>query len=198
MEPGQKLQLVKYIGYGWSAIRSQPAIRDQIVAALSAARSTGWEGLLAEQRAYLDDFWARADVEVEGDLEIQQAVRFALFHVLQAGARAERRPISAKGLTGPGYDGHAFWDTEIYILPVLLLTAPAAAADALRWRLSILDQAKERARHLGLRGAAFPVAHHQRRRMLGLLACGHRGVPHQRRHRVRRVPIRRGDWRHGV
>jgi alpha,alpha-trehalose phosphorylase len=156
LEPGQKLQIVKYLGYGWSAIRSQPAIRDQIVAALSAARSTGWEGLLAEQRAYLDDFWARADVEVEGDLEIQQAVRFALFHVLQAGARAERRPISAKGLTGPGYDGHAFWDSEIYILPVLLLTAPDAAADALRWRLSILDPAKERARNLGLRGAAFP------------------------------------------
>ncbi len=156
LEPGQKLRLVKYIGYGWSGIRSQPAIRDQIVAALSAARSTGWEGLLAEQRAYLDDFWARADVEVEGDLEIQQAARFALFHVLQAGARAERRPISAKGLTGPGYDGHSFWDTEIYILPVLLLTAPSAAADALRWRLSILDKAKERARHLGLRGAAFP------------------------------------------
>jgi alpha,alpha-trehalose phosphorylase len=156
LEPGQKLHLVKYLGYGWSAIRSQPAIRDQIVAALSAARSTGWEGLIAEQRAYLDDFWARADVEVEGDVEIQQAVRFALFHVLQAGARAERRPISAKGLTGPGYDGHAFWDTEIYILPVLLLTAPGAAADALRWRLSILDRAKERARNLGLGGAAFP------------------------------------------
>ena len=156
LEPGQKLRLVKYLGYGWSAIRSQPAIRDQIVAALSAARSTGWEGLLTEQRAYLDDFWARADVEVEGDLEIQQAVRFALFHVLQAGARAERRPISAKGLTGPGYDGHAFWDSEIYILPVLQLTAPGAAADALRWRLSILDRAKERARNLGLRGAAFP------------------------------------------
>jgi alpha,alpha-trehalose phosphorylase len=156
LEPGQKLRIVKYIGYGWSRVRSQPAIRDQIVAALSAARSTGWNGLLAEQRAYLDDFWARADVEVDGDPEIQQAVRFALFHVLQAGARAERRPIAAKGLTGPGYDGHAFWDSEIYILPVLLLTAPGAAADVLRWRLSILDRAKERARHLGLRGAAFP------------------------------------------
>ena len=82
------------------------------MAALSAARLTGWEGLLAEQRAYLDDFWASADIELEGDLEIQQAVRFALFHVLQAGSRGEQRPIPAKGLTGPGYDGHVFWDTE--------------------------------------------------------------------------------------
>ncbi len=156
LEPGQTLRLVKYIGYGWSATRSQPAIRDQIVAALSAARATGWEGLLAEQRAFLDDFWARADVEVDGDPEIQQAVRFALFHVLQASARAERRPIPAKGLTGPGYDGHAFWDTETFVLPVLVLTVPDAAADALRWRHSILDRAKERASQLGLRGAAFP------------------------------------------
>ena len=156
LEPGQKLRLVKYIGYGWSGVRSQPAMVDQVVAALSAARSTGWEGLLAEQRAYLDDFWSSADVEVEGDREIQSAVRFALFHLLQAGARAERRPIPAKGLTGPGYDGHAFWDTEIFVLPVLLLTVPGAVADALRWRHSILDRARERARQLGLRGAAFP------------------------------------------
>ena len=154
--PGQRLRLVKFIAYGWSGIRSLPAIRDQVAAALAAARATGWEGLLAEQRAYLDNFWGRADVEVDGDPEIQQAVRFALFHVLQAGARAERRPIPAKGLTGPGYDGHAFWDTEIFILPTLLLTAPAAVADALRWRHSTLGRARERARQLGLRGAAFP------------------------------------------
>jgi alpha,alpha-trehalose phosphorylase len=156
LEPGQKLRLVKLMAYGWSAARSQPAIRDQVAAALSAARSTGWEQLLADQRAYLDDFWARADVEVDGDPEIQQAVRFALFHLLQAGARAERRPIPAKGLTGPGYDGHTFWDTETFVLPVLLLTVPSAVADALRWRQSILDRARDRARQLGLRGAAFP------------------------------------------
>ena len=65
-------------------------------------------------------------MRVEGDPEVQQAVRFGLFHVLQAGARAERRPISAKGLTGPGYDGHAFWDTEMFVLPVLTYTQPGA------------------------------------------------------------------------
>jgi len=156
LKPGEKLRIVKLIGYGWSSLRSRSAIHDQIMGALSAARLTGWEGLLAEQRAYLDNFWARADVELEGDPEIQQAVRFALFHVLQAGARGEGRPISAKGLTGPGYDGHAFWDTEISVLPVLTLTLPRAAADALRWRHLILDKAKEHARQFGLRGAAFP------------------------------------------
>ena len=82
---------------------------------------------VAEQRDYLDAFWDAADVEVEGDPEVQQAVRFGLFHVLQAGARAEQRPIPAKGLTGPGYDGHAFWDTEMFVLPVLTYTQPGAA-----------------------------------------------------------------------
>jgi alpha,alpha-trehalose phosphorylase len=78
-----------------------------------------------------------------------------LFHVLQAGARAEQRAIPAKGLTGPGYDGHAFWDTESFVLPVLIATAPKAAADALRWRHSTLELAVQRARALDLAGAAF-------------------------------------------
>ena len=83
-------------------------------------------------------------------------MRFALFHVLQAGARAERRAIAAKGLTGPGYDGHAFWDTETFVLPVLTYTTPHAAADALRWRRDTLELARARAGQLGLSGAAFP------------------------------------------
>ena len=89
-------------------------------------------------------------------MELQQAVRFALFHTLQAGERGEQRPIPAKGLTGPGYDGHTFWDTEAFVLPLLTYSRPRAVADALRWRHSTLDLARERARSLGLRGAAFP------------------------------------------
>jgi len=156
LQPGQRLRLVKFVAYGWSAVRSQPAVTDQVAAALTAAVQTGWEGLVAEHGAYLDDFWGRADVEVEGDERIQQAVRFALFHVLQASARAEGRAIAAKGLTGPGYDGHAFWDTETFVLPLLTYTAPRAAADALRWRYSILPKALKRAAQLGLKGAVFP------------------------------------------
>ena len=156
LEPGQKLRVIKFVAYGSSGERSLTAVRDQAWAALSAARHSGWDGLLAEQRAYLDDFWDGADVEIDGDTEVQQAVRFALFHVLQAGARAETKPIPAKGLTGPGYDGHAFWDTETFVLPVLTLTAPAAAANALRWRHYTLPMAIERAAQHGLQGALFP------------------------------------------
>jgi len=156
LRPGQKLRIVKYLAYGWSSLRSRPALRDQAAAALSGARYTGWEGLLKSQREYLDEFWDAADVEVEGDPDSQQAVRFGLFHVLQASARAERRAIPGKGLTGTGYDGHAFWDTEGFVLPLLTYTAPYAAADALRWRASTLDLARERAAQLDLTGAAFP------------------------------------------
>jgi alpha,alpha-trehalose phosphorylase len=156
LEPGQRLRLVKFVAYGWSLERSLPALRDQVAAALAAAGQAGWEGLLADQRRYLEDFWARADVELSGDSELQQAVRFALFHILQAGARAERRAIPAKGLTGSGYDGHSFWDTETFVLPVLIHTAPSAAADCLRWRHSTIPTAAQRARELGLAGAAFP------------------------------------------
>jgi alpha,alpha-trehalose phosphorylase len=156
IEPGQRLRLVKFVAYGWSLQRSLPAMRDQVVAALAAAEEAGWDGLLAEQRNYLSEFWARADVEIEGDSELQQAVRFALFEVLSAGARAECRAIPAKGLTGTGYDGHSFWDTERYVLPLLTYAAPAAAADALRWRYSVLEAAERRAEDLGLAGAAFP------------------------------------------
>ncbi|SEE18525.1 alpha,alpha-trehalose phosphorylase [Streptomyces sp. 2231.1] len=156
LEPGQTLRLEKLVAHGWSATRSLPAMADQVDAALAAAAHDGWQGLLADQRGCLDDFWARADVEVEGDEEIQQAVRFALFHVLQAGARAEQRAIPAKGLTGSGYDGHAFWDTEMFVLPLLTHTAPAAVAEALRWRHNTLDEARERAAQLGHVGAAFP------------------------------------------
>ncbi len=156
LKPGEVLRVVKYLGYGWSSARSMEAVRDQAAAALTGARYGGWEGLLAGQRAYLDAFWDGADVEVEGDPVLQQAVRFAMFHVLQAGARAERRALPAKGLTGPGYDGHAFWDSEGFVLPLLMYTQPRAAGDALRWRASILDLARQRAGTLGLAGAVLP------------------------------------------
>ena len=153
---GETLTLTKFLAYGWSSQRSMVSIRDQADAALASARRTGFDGLLDDQREYLDDFWERADVEIDGDDELQQAVRFALFHTLQSAARAEKRAIAAKGLTGDGYDGHVFWDTESFVLPVLTYTAPETVRDALDWRHSTLDLATERARQLRLDGAAFP------------------------------------------
>lgn len=156
IEPGSPLRLTKFIGYGWSGERSMPAVRDQVEAALAEARHTGWESLCRLQREFLDEFWGRADVEIEGEPRLQQALRFGMFHVLQAGARNEGRAIPAKGLTGSGYDGHAFWDTETFVLPMLSYAYPEASRDALRWRHSTLESAQQRAKELGLKGAAFP------------------------------------------
>jgi alpha,alpha-trehalose phosphorylase len=156
LKPGHRLTIVKFVAYGWSSFRSVETMRDQVEAELASARQHGWEGFLGAQRKFLGEFWSRADVELEGDDEVQQAIRFALFHVLQAAVRAEQRAVPAKGLTGPGYDGHSFWDTETFVIPVLTYTWPVSVADLLRWRHSILDGARKRARDFHLQGAAFP------------------------------------------
>jgi alpha,alpha-trehalose phosphorylase len=156
LDPGQRLRVVKLLAYSWSSQRSLPSIRDQVEGALAGARHKGWEGLADGQREFLDHFWDSAAIEIEGDRVLQQAVRFAFFHLLQAGARAEQRAIPAKGLTGNGYDGHTFWDTEAFVLPALMYSFPEAARDALRWRHATLDLARARAKELGLAGAAFP------------------------------------------
>ena len=156
LTPGRPLRMVKLLAYHWSSQESIEWLRDQVDASLESAVAEGFDGLASSQRQYLDDYWAVADIELGGDVEIQQALRFALFNVLQASARAETRAIAAKGLTGPGYDGHAFWDTESFVLPTLTYTRPELARDALIWRHTTLDLARRRARELGLRGAAFP------------------------------------------
>jgi alpha,alpha-trehalose phosphorylase len=156
LKPGEKLRLVKFLAYAWSGVRSFPALRAQAAAALAEAKVTGWDDICKAQREYLDDFWATADVEVEGDAGLQQTLRFALFQLLQAGGRAELRAIPSKGLTGPGYDGHTFWDSETFVLQPLTYTAPKVVRDVLRWRHSTLDLARARAATLNLRGAVFP------------------------------------------
>ena len=156
LEVGEQLQLDKFVAYGWSSQRTVPALRDQVSAALTSALDAGWDRVANEHADVYRDFWAGADVEIDGSVDVQLAVRLAMFHVYQAAARAEQRAVPAKGLTGTGYDGHAFWDTESFVLPLLSATAPDAAADALHWRHATLDQARERATTLRLAGAAFP------------------------------------------
>jgi alpha,alpha-trehalose phosphorylase len=110
----------------------------------------------ANQRSFLDDFWRRSDVLTEGAPLLQQAIRFSLFQLAQATARVEGFGVPAKGLTGRGYEGHYFWDTEIYVMPFLTYTAPQLAKNLLRHRYAMLDHARRRARQVGQRGALFP------------------------------------------
>ena len=157
-EPGQRLRVVKFLAYGWSSQRSLPAVRDQVDgrARRGAAHRLGGPARRAARSTSTTSGNAPTSSSTATP-ELQQAVRFALFHVLQAGARAEQRAIPAKGLTGPGYDGHTFWDTETFVLPVLTYTAPARGGR--RAALASLDpgpRPRARARELGLEGAAFP------------------------------------------
>jgi alpha,alpha-trehalose phosphorylase len=153
---GETVEIVKFIGHEWARSAAASTLRDRAEAAVADAVREGWDGIAAAQRARLDTFWECFDVEVDGIPRLQQAVRFALFQIFQASARAELRSVPSKGLTGSGYEGHTFWDFEAFVLPVLTSTAPDAAEQALRWRHATLPQARERARTLHLEGAAFP------------------------------------------
>ena len=97
LAPGQPLRMVKFIAYGWSARALGPgAARPGRAAARPPAATPAGRAWSREQRDYMDDFWARSDVEIEGDPELQQALRFGLLHTLQAGARGEQRAIAPR------------------------------------------------------------------------------------------------------
>ncbi len=155
-EPGAPVRLVKLLAYHWAPDGDPASLAADVQESLDRARALGFEALALRQRAALDAVWERADIELDGDPEIQHALHYALFQLHQNAACAAGHAIPAKGLTGPGYNGHTFWDTEIFLLPVLTYCAPHHAEDMLRWRASTLPKAQARAGRLGLRGAAFP------------------------------------------
>ena len=151
-----RIRLVKYITYHSSRRPQADELCERADRVLNRAVRRGFAALLDSQRQFLTDFWHRSDVVVKGQSEWQQTLRFNLFHICQATARAEGVGVPAKGLTGPGYEGHYFWDTEIYLLPFLTYTTPRIAQNLLRVRHRHLDDARRRAGELNQRGALFP------------------------------------------
>src|ERR1700758_2973150 len=163
--PGSPIDLTKFMVYHTSATASPEELCGRAEWTMDRVMTQGFEQLLASQEQYMDDFWRRSDVRVRdireertkrSTVEIQQAIRFNLFHILQASARAEDAGVPAKGLTGQAYEGHYFWDSEIYVLPFLIYTSPRIAKNLLTFRYKMLPQARARARQLGHRGAMFP------------------------------------------
>jgi alpha,alpha-trehalose phosphorylase len=151
------LRICKYLSYHYSDIPDPAQILFQTASTLDYATRHGFEAILERQKSDVDRFWARADVTVESDnSRTQQVIRWNLFQLLQASERAEGHGIGARGLTGRTYEGHYFWDTEIYVLPFLIYTNPAIARSVLKFRYDMLDKARARARELGHRGATFP------------------------------------------
>ena len=155
-EPGRPITLTKAVTYHSSRTVPPRELVDRCRRTLDRVREQGVERQLADQRAWLDAFWARSDVTVEGPPAIQQAIRWNLFQLAQAGARAEGNGIAAKGVTGTGYGGHYFWDTEIYVIPFFVYTSPVVARNAVRFRWSMLPAARRRAAELTQHGALFP------------------------------------------
>ena len=164
-KPGCPIQLTKYMVYHTSQTASAEELCGRAEWTMDRVVTQGFHQLLASQEQYMDDFWRRSDVRItdiseqrakRSTVEIQQAIRFNLFHILQASARAEGAGVPAKGLTGHAYEGHYFWDTEIYVLPFLIYTSPRIARNLLAFRYNMLPQARARARELGHRGAMYP------------------------------------------
>ncbi|MBX9828378.1 MAG: glycoside hydrolase family 65 protein [Xanthobacteraceae bacterium] len=162
---GSPIHLTKFMVYHTSQTASAEDLCGRAEWTMDRVATRGWKDLLTAQERYMGDFWHRSDVRVQNTrqdrtkrttVEIQQAIRFNLFHVLQASARAEGVGVPAKGLTGQSYEGHYFWDTEIYLLPFLTYTSPWIARNLLTFRYKMLPQARTRARQLGHRGAMFP------------------------------------------
>ena len=154
---GRPIRIDKAVAYHTSRGVPVHELFDRVRRSLDRVREQGHNVYYDEQRAWLDDYWATADVEVEGaPTGIQQAVRWNLFQIAQASARADQLGIPAKGVTGSGYEGHYFWDTEVYVIPMLTYTHPRIAENALRFRVNTLPQARRRAKELSERGALFP------------------------------------------
>jgi len=157
--PGVPIRITKYATYQTSRSIPVPELVDRCRRTLDRAVSGGFDMIAAAQREQLDRFWDRADVRVQAGnnpVRLQQAIRWNLFQVAQASWRAEGAGIPAKGLTGQAYEGHYFWDTEVYVLPFLTYTQPRSARNLLQFRHSMLGRARERAAEMSQRGALFP------------------------------------------
>ena len=157
----------------WRSVAGQPAEFDRLVAvarsdapgddpapralvALARATPRGWHATLAAHEAAWDARWAASDVRIEGDDELQQALRFAVYHLTSTtNPDDERVSIGARALTGDAYLGHVFWDTEVYLLPFYTAVWPEAARALLMYRFHTLPGARAKATHYGFKGALY-------------------------------------------
>jgi alpha,alpha-trehalose phosphorylase len=150
------VQLVKYLCYHHGQREIEDELKADGLNDLDSSLLQGFEYYLSAQKSFLADFWDQTDVVIKGDSELQFGIRFNLFHLLQSTGRNGKVSIAAKGLTGLGYEGHYFWDTEIYVLPYFIYTFPEIAKSLLSYRYSIIDKARERAAELSHKGVLYP------------------------------------------
>jgi len=155
-EKGTSYTLNKFISYYTSKDFDENKLVALALEEIEKAKNDGFETIEKEQEEFLNSFWKDADVIIEGDKALQQGIRFNMFHLLQSVGRDGKTNIAAKGLTGEGYEGHYFWDSDIYILPFFLYTKPEIAKALIMYRYNLLDAARNRAKELGHKGALYP------------------------------------------
>ncbi len=153
---GNTVRLVKNVAYHTSKGVPVSELSDRCDRTLDRAARHHARYYLAEQREWFDRYWETTDVEIPGHAAVQQAVRYNLFSLAQASARADQQGVPAKGVTGSGYEGHYFWDSEIYVAPFLTYTQPELARNLLHFRTRMLPSARQRAREMAQSGALFP------------------------------------------
>jgi alpha,alpha-trehalose phosphorylase len=154
-EPGQPVTITKWLAYHYG--KAEPMeLADRVELTLDHALTLGYAAALADHERHVTSFWDRSELVWEGGIQAQQALHFSLFSLMQASLRAEGHGVPAKGLTGTGYEGHYFWDTEAYLLPFLTHTSPEVARSLLMHRIRMLPDARRRAREVGCAGALFP------------------------------------------
>ena len=139
----------------WTTANSVPAW-DDALERLAAVERAGFDRLLAEHRQAWARLWLDAEVTIEGDADDQLTARFAVFHLLAAAADDGEAAVGARGLTGPAYGGHVFWDADVFVLPALAAIRPSAARAMLDYRIRRLPAARAAANAAGRRGARFP------------------------------------------
>ncbi|MEG2441957.1 MAG: glycoside hydrolase family 65 protein, partial [Acetivibrio sp.] len=153
----ETISMENFICYSSMLDMAPEKLEDFIQTELNRACREGYAEIKAEQKAYLSSFWKSADVKIYGDDSLQQGIRFNLFHTMQAVGRDGKTGMGAKGLSGEGYEGHYFWDTEMYILPVFAYTDSKLAKSILDYRYHTIEDARDRARVLGHpKGALYP------------------------------------------
>lgn len=153
---GTVIRLEKLVAYHSSRKVRGEELAFRCERTLNRVGRIGMLGLMENQQEWLERFWERSDVVIHNQPALQQAVRWNLWQVIQASARAEIQGVPAKGMTGTGYGGHYFWDTEIYVTPFLTYTSPQFARNAMRFRWDMLEAAWARADELAHDGALFP------------------------------------------
>ena len=153
----ETITLEKFVCYSTQLDMPKEKLETFVTEELTRTRQEGYSYLEERQKEYMERFWKIADVRIKGNEALQQGIHFNLFHIIQSAGRDGRTGMGAKGLSGEGYEGHYFWDTEMYVLPVLVYTEPEAARHLLDYRYSTLEQARGRARILGHeKGALYP------------------------------------------